>query len=67
MKEKIPPVRWEKKNLSSLGSPDVSYSLPAIKPDKEKAPRPSSASSLPRSLSPSGSSRRTEKGESFSG
>lgn len=54
MKEEIPPVRWrKKKKLSSLGSPDVSYSLPAIKPDKEKAPRPSSASSLPRSLSPS--------------
>lgn len=59
MKLKIPPVQWRKK---TLGSPDVSYSLPVIKPDKEKASSPSSASSLPRSLSPSSSSWRTERG-----
>lgn len=50
------------KKPSPRGSPDVSYSLPAIKPDKEKASSPSSASSLPRSRSPSGSSWRTERG-----
>lgn len=59
-KKKIPPVWWKKN--SPLGSPDVSYSLPAIKLDKEKASSPSSASSLSRSLSPSGSSWRTERG-----
>lgn len=47
--EKIPPVRGGKKK-SPLGSPDVSYSLPAIKRDKERAPSPSPASPLAPSL-----------------
>lgn len=49
--EKIPPVRGRKKKKKSpLGSPDVSYSLPAIKRDKERAPSPSPASPLAPSL-----------------
>lgn len=55
-------VQKTPKENPRLGSPDVSYSLRAIKPHKERPSSPSSASSFSHWLSPSGSSLGTERG-----